>query len=155
MGHDVEEIANAFEHAISGPNHVRVTISLLDPTRLALMESIAPVLGISATSLVERINDTIDSPRDVRENRLARTRRGNLQVWCHRVLPNASAIFLDGDHAGDGRVQLEPRASEQECRTVGDSRLAMELPSTTRFAIPTAALSQMDAKYCRARNGWT
>lgn len=107
-GHDMEQVADTFEAAIMRPAPVLVRISLLDPNRSYLIESIAPVLDVSSESLIARIRDTINSLAEVRAERLPRQRRQYLEVWCHKVLPNASAILLDAD-AKDGRVQLETK----------------------------------------------
>jgi hypothetical protein len=39
----------------------------------------------------------------------ARSRRSNLEVWCHNCLPNRSANIVDGD-TDRGRFQLETKA---------------------------------------------
>lgn len=108
-GHDMEQVADAFETAILRHRQpVRVVVSLLDPDLDYLLQSIAPVLGFSSTSLSQRINDTIASLVELRQERLPRNKRGYLEVWCHRVLANASAIILDADGEA-GRVQLETK----------------------------------------------
>ena len=107
-GHDVEQVADTFEAAITRPVPVKVRVSLIDPEQSHLISSIAPVLDLSEDSLVRRIEDTMASLERLQKERLARNRRPYLELWCHRVLPNASAIILDGDEA-DGRIQLETK----------------------------------------------
>jgi hypothetical protein len=128
-GNEFEGLLDTFEELIDRPRApVSICISLLDPEKDYLMKAIAPVIGASPETLAGRIADVLRGLQDFAESRLARSRRKYLQVSCHNVLPNASAIILDGD-ADDGLVQLETKGY----KTGMDRSFGFEVAAQSEF----------------------
>ena len=124
-GHDIEMLADTFEALIANRRPpVRVRVSLLDPDLEYLAQAIAPVISTSPDTLRRRVLDTIGVLENLNQNRLARARREYLEVWCHKCLPNGSAIIIDGD---SDRVSFSLRQKHIELAwiRVSDSRLRL------------------------------
>lgn len=108
-GHEIEMLADCFETLIcTRKPPVRVRVSLIDPELEFLAEAIASVIGTTPATLRSRVQDTLGTLTALKSNRLSRSRLDYLEVWCHRCLPNGSAIILDGD-APNGLFQLETK----------------------------------------------
>lgn len=107
-GMDLEDVIKTFRLLVHRDPPVKIVISLLDPTKSYLMQSIAGVLGRSPDQLAQRINETIDGLTTFAEE-LDAEHRHCFDLWCHASIPNASAILIDAD-SDRALIQLETKA---------------------------------------------
>lgn len=107
-GMELEGVIDAFYAILTRRAETAVTVSLLDYELKYLMKAIAPVVGASPDTLRLRIEDTVRNLEAFADERLPRYARDRFRIKCHNVIPNASAIILDGDLEG-GVIQLETK----------------------------------------------
>lgn len=107
-GMELERVIDVFCEILQRPEETAVKVSLLDYKKPYLMKAIAPVIGSKPDSLALRIQDTITNLRDFSDEKLSNSARSRFEVWCHNVIPNASAIMLDAD-LPSGLIQLETK----------------------------------------------
>jgi hypothetical protein len=106
---------------------VAICVSLLDPTRRYLMQSVAPVLDNTPTQLAERIRDSLDRIQAFRAS-LPEAHRDQFSLRVHRAIPNASAIMVD-HRLPTGRIQLETKPYKVGMR----SSFGLEVRSGSSF----------------------
>jgi transcriptional regulator with XRE-family HTH domain len=108
-GMELERVIDTFESMLLRPKStMRIVVSLLDPKQTYLMKSIAPVVRAQPKTLALRIQDTLQALDDFRRDRLPPRKAEQFEVYCHQVLPNSSAIIIDGDEE-HGLLQLETK----------------------------------------------
>jgi len=105
-----ENLARTIKAKLVGGREIgfQVIVSLLNPTRQHLIQSLAPVLKVKSDRLARMIHDHLDNLLLLRE-KLPDNIRDNLSIRVHNAIPFASAIILDGE-AQDGRIQVETKA---------------------------------------------
>ena len=127
-GMELERVFDTFCALLLRPEATTVRISLLDYEQEYLMHSIAPVVSSSPATLSLRISDTLTNLEEFANDKLPRSVRNRFEVWCHGVIPNASAIILDGD-SERGVVQLETKGYKMGM----DKSFGFECAAGTRF----------------------
>lgn len=83
------------------------TISLLDPSRHELMDTMAPVLSTEPSELAESIRSSVKNLIIFRQS-LALDAQRRLEIKVHPTLPFGSAILLDHKNP-NGRIQIETK----------------------------------------------
>ncbi len=88
-------------------NHFEVTISLLNPEKDYLMESLAPVFDKNKDDITRDIKDGLRRLIEFK-NKLSTTAQPKLKIYTHNVVPFGSAIIIDHLYA-HGKIQIETK----------------------------------------------
>lgn len=92
---------------LKGSLSFTATISLLNPWKRELMESLAPVLDMTAEDLAKSIKDTLSALSKMK-NGLSKEEKKRFQIKVHDAIPFGSAIIIDGK-SGKGKIQIETK----------------------------------------------
>jgi uncharacterized protein len=138
-GLPVDGILDVVKGKLEGTDSFEATISLLDPERDYLMQSVAPVLGEVPGGLASDIRKTIERLKTFRDRDLSRNARGRFQVRAHAAIPFGSAIMLDRREPF-GRIQIETKA--------------YAAPVRKSFAFEVMPTGEADSLYSTLRHGY-
>jgi glycosyltransferase involved in cell wall biosynthesis len=100
-------LCDALNHKLRSVNDFSVTISLLDPRKSWLMQSMSPVLDKEPTALADSIVESLSKLWKLKQE-LGGPVRERFSIRVHHAIPFGSAILLD--HAAtEGRIQIETK----------------------------------------------
>lgn len=104
-----EDLVRVFRAKLLGPQQgtFKILVSLLDPRERHLMESFAPIFGITAAQLSGMIQQSLQRLEAFSQG-LPEPHRAAFTIRVHRSIPFGSAIMLDRS-ISNGRIQIETK----------------------------------------------
>lgn len=107
-GLQFHDLCECLKHKMERANgKFTATISLLDPRRPELIDTLAPVLSTKATDLGKSIRSSVSNLIQFKRT-LPKKIQHKLDIRVHPALPFGSAILLDHAHP-KGRIQIETK----------------------------------------------
>ena len=106
-GIPIEGLGGALATKLKLNKSFTATVSLIDPDKLHLMKTLAPVLNTTPGDLANSIRASLNQLTDARA-KLPLRARGRFLIRVHNTIPMGSAILLD-HHEPSGRIQIESK----------------------------------------------